>query len=899
MLRLAGRDMRSQRLRTVLTVLLVALPVLVVSAGMTLIATYDVSAGEAIPRDLGRAQAGLSFADAASPVAITQTYGDVAWTASTRPAKPVSGRTADGQLPSAAAVQAVTGATVIARSTENVRVISGERRVRAILTGLDGRNAMTAGKQSLQSGHWPQDEGQVVVSQTGKAAGLPTSGKLVLASADGTRRTVDVVGTVRTNDSSSIVGLPRAAYVDSYLLGGPVVRWPQVQRLNAYGLVVDSRYFREHPVSKASSASGGSNASVMVLIVTGVVIMTVLLAGPALTIGGTRHRRTLAQLASNGATSAMLRRYVFGQAILLGAISAAAGVVGGCLLGLLGVRVILWVRPTTAMGPTDVPVTSAVGLALVAAIACLVAALIPARQAARTDVVASLRGQVSPRRIRRGLPIVGLIVAICGGALLFRSALQLSGGELGIAAGGVLLFLGATLCLPALMAFVGRSAHRLPLAGRIGVRDVSRQRGRSASAVGATMAVVAVTTALAIGGGSDITQQRHDYQPQALMGEGVITGSSAALRGALGTLPKQVPSVSLAAVSTPAASPYQLEPPTTPGASSGRLSLLATLPPGCTLDGAFASASSGQLPARCAAPSNTTNAGIGIVDAGTLSRVLGLSAAVRTVLDQGGMLVLVPEKATTDGGPMIDPVRNGAVRLAIATGVLEAKVFRAQSARTVTLPAATVRSAAPGLSELQGSSDVRAVMTPQTASRLGVATTVAKVLVTEPGGLRSNTEQAVSDRLPDESYLAVERGFDSSSIHIIWMMITVMAVLLLIVTVVGTALVQGESAPDVATLGALGAASGVRRRIAAAQALALGLTGSVVGLLVGLVPGIAVTWPLTNTAASGDPTAPLPGPTIDIPWMSLALVVIGVPLLAAAVAVIVQRRPASLTARTT
>lgn len=154
--------------------------------------------------------------------------------------------------------------------------------------------------------------------------------------------------------------------------------------------------------------------------------------------------------------------------------------------------------------------------------------------------------------------------------------------------------------------------------------------------------------------------------------------------------------------------------------------------------------------------------------------------------------------------------------------------------------------------------------------------------------------------------MSVERGHGSTDINLIRIMMAVMAALLLIVTVIGTALVQGESAPDQATLGALGAQSGLRRRIAASQALALGLIGSVVGLLVGLVPGIAVTWPLTNTpdlGPNGDITAAgsvtLPGPTIDIPWLPLAAVVVGVPLLAALVAVAFQRPPASLTARTT
>lgn len=758
---------------------------------------------------------------------------------------------------------------------------------------------------SLESGRWPTAGNEMLVSVAGIASGIPTSGTLVLADESGDQRTVRIVGTVRSHDQASLVSLPDPAHIDSYLLGqSSAVAWPQVEKLNAYGLTVDSRYFREHPVPEPGVLTN-SMGVVMVLIVTGVVIMTVLLAGPALTVSGSRHRRALAQLGSNGATSSMLRRYVFGQAILLGAISAGAGVFAGTVFGLLGTRVVLGLRPQTDMGPIDVPVRYAVSLAVVAALACLGAALIPATQAARTNVVAALRGQVSPRRVRRGWPIAGVVLAVVGGLVLFRSALQRSGGEVGVSGGAVLLFVGAMMCVPLLLAVVGRLAGGLPLAARIGVRDVSRQRGRSASAVGATMAVVALTTALAIGGTSDLTQERHDYQPNALLGDGTIGGSSKSLATALETIPTQVPGVSVAAVRSPAASPYLIAVPTGEPASSGPLTLLATLPPGCSLADAFESVSSGQRSVACAAPSNTTSNGIGIADVSTLTRVLDLPKSARAVLVNGGMLVA--STGSMNDQVMVDAVRNDTVRLGIASGTLRNKSFQASSARTVTLPAAALRANLTQLQELRSSFDVSAVMTPQTAAHLGIRTTVVKIIVTQPGGVTPIAERAISSQLPDGSYLSVERGYSSTGIYVIWIMMAVMAAMLLIVTVVGTALVQGESAPDQATLGALGASGGLRRRIAAAQALALGLTGSVVGLLVGLVPGIAVTWPLTNTpqfAVSGNvlqisDVDVLPGPTIVIPWLPLAAVVIGVPLLAALAATVFQRRTPSLTARAT
>lgn len=126
MFRLARRDMRSHRVRTVLTVLMIALPVLVVSAGMTLAATYDVNAQEAIPRDFGSSQALLSFAESGSGKAIKQSYGQLTSEDLKTAAKRLPGQQ-PGKQPPAAAVQAVTGGTVLARSAEGVRVASGAR----------------------------------------------------------------------------------------------------------------------------------------------------------------------------------------------------------------------------------------------------------------------------------------------------------------------------------------------------------------------------------------------------------------------------------------------------------------------------------------------------------------------------------------------------------------------------------------------------------------------------------------------------------------------------------------------------------------------------------------------------------------------------------------------------
>jgi len=67
---------------------------------------------------------------------------------------------------------------------------------------------------------------------------------------------------------------------------------------------------------------------------------------------------------------------------------------------------------------------------------------------------------------------------------------------------------------------------------------------------------------------------------------------------------------------------------------------------------------------------------------------------------------------------------------------------------------------------------------------------------------------------------------------------------------------------------------------------------------VGLVPGIAITWPLTTQGwdpATGQQLTQ--SPIIVIPWLHLAAICVGVPLLAAGLAWMAVRRQPQMTRR--
>jgi len=123
------------------------------------------------------------------------------------------------------------------------------------------------------------------------------------------------------------------------------------------------------------------------------------------------------------------------------------------------------------------------------------------------------------------------------------------------------------------------------------------------------------------------------------------------------------------------------------------------------------------------------------------------------------------------------------------------------------------------------------------------------------------------------------------------------ALLMLGGSLTASSLALSDARPDLATLAAVGAPPRTRRVIAAAYAGALGLIGALVGVAVGLVPGVAASHSLTSTAAYGGSGARLPDSFVVVPWPLLAAVVVALPLLTAAVAALTSRSRLPTTAR--
>jgi putative ABC transport system permease protein len=171
-------------------------------------------------------------------------------------------------------------------------------------------------------------------------------------------------------------------------------------------------------------------------------------------------------------------------------------------------------------------------------------------------------------------------------------------------------------------------------------------------------------------------------------------------------------------------------------------------------------------------------------------------------------------------------------------------------------------------------------------------------LVVDGTAIDQSAEDALTEALqgvnPSTS-VWVERGFHDNSTSVGLLLLGVVGgVLVLGGTLTATFLALSDARPDFATMSSVGAAPHMRRLVAASYAMAVGVVGAALGAVVGFVPGIAVTYPLTSTTwappGSTDVTgAVLPDHFLDIPWLLVLGLVVVLPLFTAAVVGLASR----------
>lgn len=595
-------------------------------------------------------------------------------------------------------------------------------------------------------------------------------------------------------------------------------------------------------------------AAALVTLVAGLGLLeVVLLAGTAFAVGARRQTRDLGMIAAQGGSPGDLRRVVLAQGLLLGLVGAAAGVAAG-IGGVVAARPLLERVSNEVMvgvhfGLTEIAVVAAVGV-----LSGLAAALFPAITAGRRRIVDALAARFPvPTARSKWAPAFGAVLIVGGVTLSLLASYLTSGGGAGnyVAVGperfgaypggarlddtessiaillGVFVVVGGLLLIaPALLAALAKLAGRLPVTMRLATRDAARHRHRTGPATAAI--------AVAVGGAVAIScliasarEGKNRFEADAVPDRVIALSDQGAVDPAVleqGTAAVQdaIPGAELLVVEQPVRSPEtndadHLQP--------------------MSLVGGFGFATGPSV-------------AVGEPDLVALaSGRVAESSEAKAVLDAGKAVVFDPTLLGPDGtiaieaGPglgagTVDTVRIAAVALP-------------RSQRYTGLPQAFVPASF--VTAQRWDTERTALLLsypPESREQAGAAITAAEALGIP---VISSAEEKDHTRL-------VRVGLTGAA-----------ALIALLGVAMCVALSAAEGRPDLATLSAIGAPPGRRRRLAGAQALVLAVIGVALGLGFGFYFARAAR-PATGATET------------IVPWGDLMLTVAAVPLLAVLVA---------------
>lgn len=893
------RDARRYRGRSVLITLMIGLPVMLLVAALTYVATDSVSPQEAIPATLGTTQA--KIVDQSPQAVIQDAPAQNVWSLDQAPpAKTVPGhRVGDPWTPAqlTALIENLgPGGTILPVGYANLPIKTGDQWRDGSAMVMAGPDLVRSGLGSLVSGRFPAADGELAITTEGRLRGLPSSGEVVLRLADGSNAAFQVVGIVSAvgRAFSPLDLLTTDArlntFQDGFLIDRPSpMSWAQVQELNAYGLGVVSRSVLTSPPRAAdldpavrNAPRGGLDAGTLTLIAVGLIAETTLLAGPAFAVSAARRRRSLALAASNGAERHQIRHYVLAQALVLGGTAAVVGAV----VGLIAVLVFLAVQRANSgqpvSPPLDVPWVATVGIVALSLLASVVAALLPARGTGRLDMAAVLTGHGAAGPVRRSYPVAGFALMLGVGtamiALVYRfRAMSWIGYPL--AAGALLVLVGAILTLPTVLSILAGLLGGRSLPIRLAVRDGVRQRSRAVPAIAAIVMACAAITALGVIDRSTELRSMQTYAPSAVFGRGVISHRSSAADGrdTVAEVRRQHPDWTVLSRDI-VGSQMRYE------GTRGRQNSVMAVPAGCSQAEAFDNTTDERDWVRCHILGNDAADGeIVAADEAVADPAVVLTADQRRVLRAGGILVASATLIDHD-------------RLTLATAHFPAeRPDEVTLDRTLELPAGLISR--DQLDHAFHGEKFGGWMLPSTVVQSKLPSIADQSEVIAPSGPISYADEAAIDARSDpQSGVYVERGYQRPSSTTMLIMFGVTGLLVLVAALIATALGQAESRPDLATLAALGSTVSLRRRLAAAQAVLVALTGAVVGIAVGLPAGIGQAIVRTGVEDVGNGRQ-LVAPTLALPWTGFVILLVAVPLVAVAVATLGVRRVPSMTRR--
>ncbi len=869
-LRLARRDALTHPGRSLLVVAMIALPVIGVAASDVVLRSHQLTAGEKAQRDLGTvADAQVNYLGgrveqtpdgigASVEGASGTNFGDRTDAATALKALlPAGSRVLEMRdtwtmLQSASDHTAPTTSVNVTIADANDPVVAGKFRT------IAGRAAVAADEIELTAslarrlGVHLGDR----VSSFQPYQALTVVGIFSVPLNALTDQAVAPLGSAldpALARSSSGVPLDAAA---TYLVKTPSpIRWSDVLRLNSLGFLVHSRYVYLHPppssqvsfrsfeqtMLSAQTATGLAVAAGMAL------LEIVLLAGPAFAVGARRQRRELAILAAVGGDRIDMRRTVLAQGVVLGVTGGVLGVGLGIAAG-AGVRGFLAAHMGEIFGGLHLHLLDLAGIVLVGVATGLLAAMFPARSASRQDVVAALSGRRGTVRSSRLLPLFGLLAFGVGVGIASLGAIQARRATF-ILFGSAFAELGLVMCTPILVGAAGRAAPLFRGCVRLALRDAARNRGRSAPAAAAILAAAAGCVGVLIFLAGTAAHNRATYVPSTPIGTALVKLAS---HGADPTSAQADAVVQALRDSLPVKDAAVVN-----GAG------------GCGLENTCTEVRVAQPACMHAHHACLVGGGLqtGDVLVGgpqLLTAAIGYHAPkAEEMLREGGAVVFDPAQ-------VIDGKTTLELRKLNMSPDGSVPSTHVSPSVTVTVPAAVAPP--------RGNRTPALLLSPQAASRLGLSVAPVAVVAsttTLPNKHTEDLARTAAQRAGGFG-LGIERGYHDPQAGLKLALIAFAAFVIVGASGVATGLAIADGRADHATLAAVGAPPGVRRRLAATQSAVLAFIGVVAGTLAGLIPAAAV---LHSHSIGRDPGYPL-----VFPWPALLTVILGAPLLGAAFA---------------
>lgn len=938
-IRIARRDAWRFKGRSFLVLAMIALPILGVSAADLTLRSSELSTEEKLDRMLGAADARFTDAGVAG-VPILQApdgemhtpaedFGDKIW--------PSGATDVTKAIPA--------GATVLTDSTGNAKLTTVHGLLQTDIRELKAADPMAKGIMTLLEGRFPEKADELAATTHFlESSGLSIGSTLTARGYDKSYRIVgsyELPNDLKADQVNALpgaflapyakvaekAGMSRGGVSTVHLVKAPGgFTWNAVQQINTKGVAVTSRAVLLNPPADSDvplyqkegwgnyETSAGAQAAELAALgtVVGLAMLEIcLLAGPAFAVGARRSRRQLGLVGANGGDRRHIRAIVLGGGLVIGVAAAVTGTVLALILTFL-LQPVLEDSFGQRFGSFDVRPVELLGIALLAVLTGLLAAIVPAVTASRQTVLASLTGRRGVRRSSRVLPLIGLAALLLGAAIALYGSV-ISDQFVIVAGGSAIAELGVVAMTPALVGLFGRTGRWLPLSPRLALRDAVRNRGRTAPAVAAVLAAVAGTVAVSTYTASSEAGDRAEYRaslPYGAVAAFVVEEGGRDVPAVRDAVQRHLPidvraDVARVQVGKAGCSPYE----ETPGC--GRFEIVTPKANECPL---WAPSVNGEDPSakfskeqrrklaedwRCKQGDEGgiyVDGGLLIGDAKVL-KVLGIK-------DPGAEKALADGKIVSFSKAYID--RSGKVGVKLISDTAKASQAE-QEGKPVpgeikSLPAHLVP-------EEENAYGIQAMLSPAAAKTAGLTTVPLGSLFstdTMPSSEQRQKLDGEISKIGSDVELRLEEGFVGKS-SIVLLALAVFAGLVTIGAAgIATGLAQADAEADLKTLSAVGAPPRVRRTLSGFQCGVVAAMGVILGSAAGVLPAVGLR--LTEererlrfyqeSLDQGWGVAPTPPYVpIVVPWETLVGLLVVVPIGAALLAALVTRSRGALARR--